>query len=200
MVLSIISFILFISSLSNFTITENNGCYSFICNNWRLKEFIVKKHVNDPTIVYNPVCSCNYCVNTDICECSLLKCIIITQQNNNNDGIYQILSDYSERNDEHTKNNHWSYNDINKFAINSNHTFYTHGSDNYCYLQDQVEENGKKVYTFALYMIITASIFVFVLLNWFVAYKLDQRYKKNAHVYEKIETDIEMPKLTEEKN
>jgi hypothetical protein len=204
----IISFILivfliaFLSAfwLNSFFITlfeSDIGCYSFRCLKWKLNDFKIIKHINALTIAYNPTCSCNYCIDSDICECSLLNCIVIAELNNKH---YEVLSYYEFRSEKTNYNNYynniWSYNNMIMSGLNINSTqeLYIHDSKNYCYLKEQVYENGKLYYE---NVIVCVSGLVFLLLIGISLCILDimkkrreNEEKMKAQMGDKIEIEL----------
>jgi hypothetical protein len=174
----------------------NTGCYSFICLKWKLKDFKIIKHINDPTIAYNPTCSCNYCINSDTCECSLLNCIVIAELDNKS---YEVLSDYSfhaKSPDIYEYSNIWSYNDmfISGLNINSTHQLYIYDSKNYCYLKEQVYENGKYYYENLMFamsgLVILLLMYISVCILDIIKKRRENEEKMKAQMGDKIEIEL----------
>lgn len=83
----------------------------------------------------------------------------------------QVLSDYSYRKEYGktlmNKNNLWSYYDAQNYKINSTYIFYDRSYEDYCYLTNQVEHEGKYVYNNFIALLVFCSLFVITLLYFF---------------------------------
>jgi len=178
LVLGLTGLLIWMYGLAILLLAPKAGCHSFICINWKLKNnYMITNYINDISIAYNPTCNCGYCVDTNNCRCNLLKCNVIAQRKNkecivlrdysiyNPDDINDVSSasgfgfTFKENKEPYFPYNIWSYDDLQKniLQINSTHNYYEFNNDNnYCYLKNQVEENGKIAYIFVVGFIVTS--------------------------------------------
>lgn len=144
----------------------NTGCYSFVCPDFDLNNYTITNYKNYESYYQN--CDCNYCVDNYNCNCDSIQCYLYASDLTKD---CQVLSDYSRGSAEQyqqtktntkgtimDKNNLWSYYDIQNYKINSTYMFYDRSYEDYCYIPEQVEDQGYYVYAFLITLIICCGL------------------------------------------
>lgn len=206
--LIISSIIIWFYGLFSAVFNVDNGCYSSLCIKWKLSTFKITKLINDPKLFYNPTCQCNQCINTNLCECNLLKCIAIAEDNYNENNVCRVLQNYNTMGTSNFEDNIsddsktvffstndylWDYNEIKKanMIVNSTHEFYLHNSNQYCFLKDLVEYKGKWVYFSIMGFLIITTCFILLCIVFNVVNIIIERCKRLENIENNVKVENE---------